>query len=226
MGRESAQSAIFSNWRLWRSFLLMDAMDDLRRVKLRLARALRKAFEAHGEIFMRSLVTCHHAPAGGAWWRQPRQRQMVMLPADWVSIFDQAMTETAGLYLAPIEDAARLALRIGGKATFADVGINIAFTLAHPLAVQYLDRCTSEPLRQITMTLRDRIAQLSKRRSAHIERDLCRLYRDMALNRSRHIAATIVEDAYRAGSAIVIRDLQDAGIRVAQCSGLVSSLGS
>lgn len=201
-------------------------MDDLRRVKLRLSRALRKAFEAHGEILMRSLVKGHHASPTGAWWRQPRQRQRVMLPPDWVSVFNQAMTDTAGLYLGPIEDAARQALRIGGKATFADVGINIAFTLAHPLAVQYLDRCTAEPLRQITMTLRTRIARLNERRSPHIERDLRRLYRDMAMNRSRHIAAAIVEDARQAGSAIVIRDLQDAGIRVAQCSGLSFSLGS
>lgn len=200
-------------------------MDELRRIKLRLSRALRKAFEAHEEIFLRSLVTRHHAPPRGAWWRQRRQQPKVSLPADWMPIFNGAMTETAGLLLSPIEDAARLALRSGGKAAIAAVGINVTFTLAHPRAVQYLDRCTTEPLRQITITLRERIAQLNKRRGSHIERDLRRLYRDMAVNRSRHIAATIVGDAHRAGSAIVMGDLQGAGIRVAQCSGLVSSLG-
>jgi hypothetical protein len=205
----------------------VDAMDDLRRVKLRLSRALRKAFEAHEEIFLRSLVKGHHAPPRGAWWRQPRQRQSVSLPADLRITISQATAETAASLLVAIHDALQQAMRSGARATIAAVGIRLTFTLAHPQAVQYLDRRADIVIEQINSTLHERIARLSKRRaSAHIERDLRRLYRDMAHKWSRHIAATIVTDAHQAGSAIVIRDLQSAGIRVAQCSGLVSSLGS
>lgn len=201
-------------------------MDDLRRVTLRLSRALRKAFEAHEEIFLRSLVTRHHAPPAGAWWRQPRQQTGKDLPADLRIAVSRTTAETAVLFLGAIHQAMQQAMRIGGKATISSIDLPLTFTLAHPQAVQYLERCPYEMLEQINLTVYESIVRLRKRSSAHIERDLRGFYRDMALNRSRHIAATIVADAYQAGSAIVIGDLQDAGIRVAQCSGLAFSLDS
>lgn len=210
-------------------------MDDLRRVKLRLSRALRKAFEAHGEILMRAFATLqpktYQAPVGGPWWRRaqgaPGQPQRIIVAADLLNLVSQTTAETSALFLGSIDGAVQQAMRIGGKAAIASVGLPLTFTLAHPQAVQYLDRCADELLEQINSIMCERIVESLKRPGArHIDRDLRRLYWDMALNRSRHIAATIVADAHQAGSAIVIRDLQDAGIRVAQCGGSVSSVGS
>ena len=198
-------------------------MDELRRVKLRLARALRRAVEAHEAIVMRAFATLqpklYQAPVGGPWWRRPHQPQRIIAPADLLPVCSRASAETSVFLLEAIHEAARQAMRSGGKAAIASVDLPLTFTLAHPQAVQYLERCADELLEQLNSALHGQIAKLKRARAAHIARTLRRLYRDMALNRSRLIAQQVVESARRAGSAIVIGDLQSAGIRVVQCSG-------
>ena len=212
-------------------------------VELRLQRAMRRAFLAQGRKFVQGFGVLRgrfQEAGGGPWWRQkwramplpnpPLGEGTVLREAihedDWLRVFDVATRETIDLFLDPIQAAARAALAAGADATLAEVEIDIAFNLANPRAVQYLDEHGYGLISQINEVTRGNIATIvsngvnegwSYNRMA---REISSLYSEMAVgkpqahieSRAHLIAITEAGQAYEAGSNIVVRDLQEAGL--------------
>lgn len=199
----------------------------------RLQRALRTAFEAQGKIFMRGFAKLQPRFVEARKGERRRQHRIQRLREtisadDWLQVFDQTTGDTVDLFFSPIQDAIRRSMRSGAGAAIADVGIDIAFTLAHPRAVQYLDQHGYGLIRQINAVTRGNIATIISNGVAEgwsynrMAREITSLYREMAIGRPQQhiqsrahlIAITEAGNAYESGGATIIQDLQDAGLRM------------
>lgn len=203
-------------------------------VELRLQRAMARAFKVQGRKFVQGfgVLRGRFQEAGsGPWWRvrpQGRALREAIHEDDWLRIFDVATQETVELFFDPIQAAARAALSAGAGATLAEVEIDIAFNLANPRAVAYLDEHGYGLISQINEVTRGNIATIvsngvdegwSYNRMA---REISSLYSEMAVgkpqahieSRAHLIAITEAGQAYEAGSNMVVRDLQEAGLRM------------
>lgn len=200
-------------------------------VERKLQRALRKAFEAQGKLFAKHFGTLRplFSESSGPWWRRPRlQLRETITADDWLRIWDLVTGETFDLFFEPIQAAAQNALRLGATATIAEIGVDIAFTLANPRAVTYLERHGFGLISQINEVTRGNIATIVTNgvdegwSYNRIAREIIGLYREMAVGRPQEhiesrahlIAVTEAGNAYEEGSAIVVRDLQDSGLRM------------
>ena len=215
-------------------------------VELRLQRAMARAFKAQGRKFVQGfgVLRGRFQEAGcGPWWRvrprplpSPPQGEGTVGGAiglreaihedDWLRIFDVATRETIDLFFDPIQGAARAALTAGAGATLAEVEIDIAFTLANPRAVQYLDEHGYGLISQINEVTRGNIATIVSNgvdegwSYSRMAREISSLYSEMAVgkpqahieSRAHLIAITEAGQAYEAGSNMVVRDLQEAGL--------------
>lgn len=147
---------------------------------------------------------------------------------DWVAVWERVMAQTEEALFDPIQQAARLALGRGAAAAIANVGINIAFNLRHPRAEQYLMDHGYGLISQIDATTRGNLATIINEgiragwSYGRMAREIVSLYSSMDQakpqahidNRANLIAVTEIGNAYEAGSNIIIRDLQDAGLQM------------
>lgn len=191
-------------------------------VMVTLERKLAQAFQAQGQRFLRGFGALRSRFAESAVLRE------TLTGDDWLRIFDTATGATTELFFGAIQDAARAALLLGAQNAIADVGIDSAFTLRNPRAEAYLQAHGYGLISQIDSVTRGNIATIvdegvragwSYNATA---REISRLYSEMAVGKpQRHIesrahliAVTEAGNAYEEGNAIVVRDLQDAGLRM------------
>lgn len=203
--------------------------DVLERLELRLQRTLAKAFRTQGQLFLKGFEEL-----------RPQFREGIRLAGealalreaitqdDWMRIFDRVSGETRDLFFDPIQYGAGVALERGASAAVADVGIDMAFGLKNPRAVDYLNHHGYGLISQIDDVTRGNIATIVGNGAAEgwsydkVAREIISMYSQMAVgkpqqhidSRAHLIAVTEIGNAYEAGSAIVIRDLQDSGLQM------------
>lgn len=185
-------------------------------LETKLQRDMRHAFTEQGDAFLQGFAA------------QRDQFEEALTPADWLQIFDHAAGSTFRLFLNPIERTAAQGLSAGAGSVIADLGLEIAFNLRNPRALQYLNAHGVPNVRNINDTTRSYLQTVitqgveegwSYQRMAKAIKDR---YREFAVgvpqqhirSRAELIAVTEAGNAYEAGSSIVVRDLQDAGLRM------------
>lgn len=196
----------------------------------RLTRAMARAFRAQGRAFMEEFSALRPRFAERAraarWGRDHRRLREAITESDWFSLFDAAAQETLRLFLAPIQETAAQALTLGAGEVLADIGMDVAFNLRNPRAVAYLEEHGAALVTQINETTRDEIKRIvtqavdegwSYNRTAQ---EIISRFSQFAVgkpqlhidSRAHLVAVTEAGHAYEAGSAIVVQDLQDAGL--------------
>lgn len=144
----------------------------------------------------------------------------------WLSVFDSVAAQTVTLFLDPIQDAAQAALVAGARRLIADLAVDTVFDLRNPRAVRYLEEHGVNLVRGINDTTRDRLRVVirdaidegwSYSRIARAIRDQFdgfagRKPQLHIQDRATLVAVTEAGMAYEAGNAIVVADLQDAGL--------------
>jgi hypothetical protein len=145
---------------------------------------------------------------------------------DWIAAFDTVSGATTSLFLDPIQDAAQVAMVAGARTLIAELGVEIAFNLRNPRAVAYLDAHGADLVAGINTTTRDSLRALlrqatdegwSYNRTARAIRTQFngfagKLPQAHIVDRASLVALTESGMAYEAGNAIVVADLQDAGL--------------
>lgn len=176
-------------------------------------------FKQQGKIFLRGFAGLR-GQIGEA------RLQESLTADDWIRVFDTATGATTEVFFEVIQAAARDALRRGALQTLADVNIDIAFNLRNPRAENYLQQHGYGLISQIDAVTRGNIATIIDNGMAEgwsynrMAREISSLYRQMAVGRPQQhidsrahlIAVTEIGNAYEAGSAIVVQDLQEAGL--------------
>lgn len=188
----------------------------VRPMERKLQKAMRKAFTAQGEAFLDGFAD------------ERGKFSEALTQADWLQIFDKAAALTYNLFLDPLEATAIAGLTAGASAVIADLDIGIAFNLANPRAVQYLNQHGAQNVRGINDTTRSYLQTVitqgvdegwSYQKMAKAIKDR---YAEFAVgvpqqhirSRAELIAVTESGEAYEAGSEMPVRDLQDAGLRM------------
>jgi SPP1 gp7 family putative phage head morphogenesis protein len=188
----------------------------VRPLERELQKAMRKAFTAQGATFLDGFAS------------QRSKFQEALTPADWLQIFDRAAAATYTLFLDPLEATAAAGLTAGAANVIGDLDLAITFNLANPRAVQYINQHGAQNVRGINDTTRSYLQTVisqgvdegwSYQRMAKAIKDR---YAEFAVgvpqqhirSRAELIAVTEAGNAYESGSAIVVRDLQDAGLRM------------
>ncbi len=147
---------------------------------------------------------------------------------DWVAVWERVAAASTEQMFDPIQAAIRAALERGATETIADVGVNIAFNLRHPRAEAYLLDHGYGLISQIDGTTRGNLATIINAGIREgwsynrIAREITSLYSFMGAekpqahidSRAHLIAVTEIGNAYEAGSALIVRDLQDAGLQM------------
>lgn len=182
----------------------------------KLQKDMRRAFTAQGAAFLTGF-------AG-----QRSKFNEALSPQDWLSIFDTAARATYTLFLDPLEATAAAGLTAGAENVIADLGMDIAFNLRNPRAVQYLQQHGAQNVAGINDTTRSYLQTVitqgvdegwSYARMAKAIKDR---YAEFAVgvpqqhirSRAELVAVTESGMAYESGSSIVVRDLQDGGLRM------------
>jgi Phage Mu protein F like protein len=193
-------------------------------------RKLSRAFRRQGVIFMEGFQALRPKfveQQRRAWWRRPhRQLRETITSDDWLRVFDTARNATADLFFGIIQEGAQEAMQQGALETIGEVDVDVAFNLAHPRAVQYLDEHGYGLISNIDDVTRDNLATIISNGAEEgwsynrMAREIISLYSDMAgekpqqhiESRAHLIAVTEVGNAYETGGAIVVQDLQNAGL--------------
>lgn len=147
---------------------------------------------------------------------------------DWLRIFDEASRQSFDLFLTAIQEHIQTALLQGGLDVVANIGVDFAFGLRHPRAEAYLAEHGSSLITRINEVTRGNIQTILSEGIREgwsydrIARAISGMYSEMAVgkpqehidSRAHLIAVTELGDAYEAGSQMVVRDLQDAGLQM------------
>lgn len=147
---------------------------------------------------------------------------------DWLRIFDLVSGETVDLFFEPIQAGIAESLLAGASEVIAQIGVDYAFGLANPRAVAYLDAHGYGLISQIDSVTRGNIATIVSNGTAEgwsynrMAREISSLYREMAVGRPQQhidsrahlIAVTEAGNGYEEGNLAVVRDLEDAGLRM------------
>lgn len=198
-----------------------------------LERAMAAAFRAQGRAFVQEFSQLRPRFDEALRQRYLTRRQRAQLreaitESDWFSLFDAAAQQTLTMFLSPIQETAQAALLMGAADLIAQVGVDVAFNLRNPRAVAYLDAHGAELVTRINETTRSDIKRIvtqavdegwSYNRTA---REITNRYQEFAVgkpqlhidSRAHLVAVTESGMAYEEGSAIVVRDLQDAGLQM------------
>src|SRR5690606_6069541 len=97
-------------------------------------------------------------------------------------------------------------------------GIDDAFDLKHPRAVEFMSQSGADRVTQITDTTRDYLRTLLTQAAdegwsyGKTARAIRKRYAEFSVTRARNIAVYELGNAYEAGNLLVARDLQDAGL--------------
>lgn len=198
--------------------------------------AMRRAFRAQGNKVVQNLrrakryfseggsradaVVVYNGRPNGAILREG------MPPGEVDKIWGLTALETLELFSGPIEAAVEKALKLGGAAMLAELGMGISFDLKNPRAVNYLRDYGAKMVTKINETTRETLQSLvaqgaeegwSYKRTAS---EIISRFEEFAVgkpqehidSRAHLIAITETGNAYEEGNRIVAKDLQDAGI--------------
>lgn len=195
---------------------------QLRRTVTAMEKSLGRAFAMQGKLYRQAAKVLEAAT--------PSAAHGVLREAwsadDWLAIFDRISGETRRLFLDPIQSGAATALELAALDVIAELSVDIAFTLANPRAVMYLQEHGYGLISQIDAVTRGNIATIVDNGVAEgwsynrIADEISSLYSEMAIgkpqlhidSRAHLIAVTESGNAYEAGGVIVVQDLQDAGL--------------
>ena len=147
---------------------------------------------------------------------------------DWLRLFDLVSGETVDLFFTPIQAGISEALLAGASEVIGMVGVDYAFGLANPRAVAYLEAHGYGLISQIDSVTRGNIATIVTNGTAEgwsynrVAREITSLHSEMAIGKpQRHIdsrahliAVTEAGNGYEEGNLAVVRDLEDAGLRM------------
>lgn len=192
----------------------------LRTPEATLQQAFAQAFNAQGRRFVRSLGALR-----SRFDESIRLRESLTID-DWWPLFDQATADTRGLMAEALDEALRATLVMGAQSAMQSAGIDIAFNLRNPRAEAYLQGHGYGLITQINEVTRGNIATIIDEGVAEgwsynrMAREISGLYSEMAMgkpqehidSRAHLIAVTEAGNAYEAGGAMVIQDLQESGL--------------
>jgi hypothetical protein len=147
---------------------------------------------------------------------------------DWLRLFDLVSGETVDLFFTPIQAGISEALLAGASEVIGMVGVDYAFGLANPRAVAYLEAHGYGLISQIDSVTRGNIATIVNNGTAEgwsynrVAREISSLYSEMAIgkpqqhidSRAHLIAVTEAGNGYEEGNLTVVRDMEDAGLRM------------
>lgn len=181
----------------------------LTKPELRLERALTRAFRTEGRLFLARFEQL--APTF-----PPELREVA--ESDRFPIYDQVALETADAFQKPLTSITGEVLESGMASAVADLGVDTAFDLKHPLAVEFMSERGAEQVTRIRETTRETLRRIltqatdegwSHQKTA---RAIRRRYQHFGAARSRRIARYELGNAYEAGNLLVAKDLQSAGL--------------
>lgn len=204
----------------------------LERLAKPLEMAMRRAFMAQGNKVVQNLRQTKRffAESRNPWdqwnaWLEMKFSE-ALPPGEFEKVWALAALETGLLFSIPIEAAVEKALKLGGAAMIAEMGMKISFDLKNPRAVSYLRDYGAKLVKDIDETTRKSLQVLvaqgaeegwSYKRTAS---EIISRFEEFAVgkpqehiaSRAHLIAITETGNAYEEGNRIVAKDLQDAGI--------------
>ncbi|HEY8768000.1 MAG TPA: phage minor head protein [Dehalococcoidia bacterium] len=187
----------------------------------KLERSLARAFDDQGQRFLRQF---RHVRAH---FPEP-MLQETLSPDDWEPLFTAAELASLRLFEQPLTAIQAAALRAGGRAAIADLGLGLSFDLAHPEAVAWLQRVPLERIAGINATTREQIRTILVNAVEHGQgyqetaREIAATFKGYGTpdvtkairSRAHMIAVTETGDAYSEGALVVGRDLKRAGLEM------------
>jgi hypothetical protein len=119
------------------------------------------AFRAQGAAIVREISKSRLSEAAAAPPPpSPPPSDAARLLDDWGRLFTIAELETLAAFVSPIQGVAQAALEAGIRVTLADLHTDIAFDLAHPRAVAWLEDYGARRVTMINETTRETIKGL------------------------------------------------------------------
>lgn len=190
-----------------------------------LQQAMAKAFQAQGRAFLKEFKVTRRKFTEA---RLRDELREALTDDDWLGVFDAATRVSFRLFLNPLRVAIGESLTLGAGDLIAQMGMEIAFDLANPRAVAYLEAHGAALVRGIDDTTRAYLRTVITNGVAdgwsynRIAAAITSRYADFAVGRPQEhidsrahlIAVTEVGNAYEAGSAAVVDDLRDQGVRL------------
>lgn len=194
----------------------------------RLARPLRRAeraagvaFSTQGQQFMRRFKTLQARVAEG-------RLAEAIAEDDWLTIWNTVTNETDTLWLDTLTDMMGRGLALGAAQAISDLQVDYAFQLSNPRAVAYIEQNGALRVAGINDTtqaaIRNIVTQGTREGWSYdrVAREINRQFREFAVGRPQEhiqsrghlVAITEMGNAYEAGSAVVIDDLQAAGLEM------------
>ena len=185
--------------------------------------AMRKAFVAQGKAFVKRFakLQSHFAEAMVLELPPP-------VPEDeWGPLFSQSAAETLGDFVDPIQASAEIALEAGAAAVVDGMpAIDYAFNLKNPRAVRYIKAHGADLVTGINDTTRSSLRTLlqnaadegwsysktARQIRTQFDGFAGKLPQAHIADRATLIAVSETGNAFEAGGAIVVSDLQDAGL--------------
>jgi uncharacterized protein with gpF-like domain len=177
----------------------------------RLERAMRRAFLAQRRLFLTRFARLERS-------FPPELREAA--ESDWLPLFDQAALETVQVFQKPLSEFTARALESAMIGAIADLGIDDAFDLTHPLAVDFMAKHGADRVTAINSTTRDYLRTILTQAAEEgwsydkTARAIRTRYADFSVKRARNIAVYELGDAYVEGTMVVARDLQGAGLEM------------
>jgi hypothetical protein len=193
----------------------------LQPLERKLERELGHAFRMQRRSFLRMFRrTRSHFP-------EPVLRE-TLSPDDWEPLFTAAELATIRLFEQPLTAIQAAALRAGGRAALADLGLGLSFDLAHPEAVAWLQRVPLERIAGINATTREQIRTILVNAVEHGQgyqetaRQIAATFTSYGTpdvtkairSRAHMISITETGNAYSEGALVVSRDLKRAGLEM------------
>lgn len=193
----------------------------LNATETRLQRGIAAAFDAQGGAFAEEFATLRDK------FEEARLREAIV-EGDWLNLFRNVAVSTLPLFANPIEDAVQTAMTAAATELVADFAIDYTFSLRNPRAAAYVQEHGAELVRGIDDTTRGYLKTLidqgvsegwsHQRMSDAITERYSEFARGVPQrhiqSRAHLIAVTESGNAYEAGNEVVIRDLQDAGLKM------------
>lgn len=187
------------------------------------------AFRAQGAAIVREMLKSRVSEAAAAAPPPPPPPPpsgAARLLADWGRLFTTAELETLAAFASPIQGVARAALEAGIRVTLADLHTDIAFDLANPRAVAWLEDYGARRVTMINETTRESIKDLVTKGVDEgwsydkTARAITERFHEFAVgkpqqhieSRAHLVAVTEAGEAYEAANHMVAEELAAAGV--------------
>jgi hypothetical protein len=211
----------------------------LRTLEVAVTQAVAKIFRKQSRAALKGLAFRRYT-FNESW----RIREALTL-SDGEALAEEASAETREEFFETIQEASSQALALGWAEAAGTVGYSIAFDLRNPRAVNYLQEHGYGLISQIDAVTRGNIATIVGNgvnegwSYNRVAREIISLYSEMAEgrpqahidSRAHLIAITEMGNAYEAGSAMVIRDMEENGAQMEKKwltvgSGVIDACGT